>query len=162
RVLIVQGRWSESVQLLERVRPKLVSPPELVNQINIFLAQCYEQLDDSVQQRQAYERVIQRDPLSHVHVKGASVARLGLQRLRLLEAMRREQPDWEAVDNDLAKAEPGNTDSLLLRVESLAARDRIDEARKLLQERMQRDREQKQTVKVELYTALAALAERQG
>jgi tetratricopeptide (TPR) repeat protein len=165
RMHILHGRWADAAQLLERVRPRLTSPVELANHINLFLAQCYEQLDDPVQQRQAYERVVDQDPMSHIALKEAGLARLGRERLRLLEAMRGEQPDWKTVDEILARADhtdPEGTEVLLLRVESLAARERLEEARKLLQDRVQRERRNHRPVKVELYTALAALAERQG
>jgi tetratricopeptide (TPR) repeat protein len=71
RVDICRGNWSKAAQVLERVRPKLERSPEVTAQLNLYLGQCYEQLDDPIRRLGAYEQAVALDPQS-------VAARLGL------------------------------------------------------------------------------------
>jgi tetratricopeptide (TPR) repeat protein len=164
RLCLLDGRWTEAIQLLDRVQPQIKSPPDVVNQVQIFRAQCFEQLGDPVHQLEAYEQVVERDPLSGAELKAAAEARFGKTRLRFLQELRKDKADWKAFDEELARAagtQPNSLQLLLLRVEVLAARNQYAEARQLLLDRLEQERKGKKPP-VELYTALAALAEREN
>ncbi|MFL5244733.1 MAG: tetratricopeptide repeat protein [Gemmataceae bacterium] len=160
RRFLNQGRWVEAAQLLEKARPVLTAPPDLANQLNLYLAQCYEQLDDPIQQRIALGRILPRDPVLGTPLKGAQAARVALTRGLLLEALHDDHKDWKEVELallSLEKAQPQSIEPTLMRVEALAARDRFSEAHELLQKKIEQTPKQ-----IELYIALAAVAERQG
>ena len=53
RLLLQDRRWAEAVTLFEQVRPTLGTQPDLAEQINLYLGQCYEQLDEPGQMYKA-------------------------------------------------------------------------------------------------------------
>ncbi|HZT81556.1 MAG TPA: tetratricopeptide repeat protein, partial [Gemmataceae bacterium] len=156
-------------------------------QVNLHLGRCYKQLNEPARQVTAFERLVARSPgspaarlqLASAH---AAMGRLDealeqcrqalalpnappqaareYARLLIVRNLRHNRRDWDAVREALDRADradPGSTEVVLLRAEALAAQDRPDDARKLLEEA--RGRQPKQ---VALYAALAALADRRG
>jgi len=77
RLRLQERRWAEAAVLLERARPALENHREqrgLINQLDIFLGQCYEQLEEPGQMYAAYERVYNRDTNSSVALLGMGAA----------------------------------------------------------------------------------------
>jgi tetratricopeptide (TPR) repeat protein len=62
RLCICRDEWSKAAQILERVRPTLVGSPQLTMQIDLFLGECYEHLDQPAQRLAAYQRAVKDDP----------------------------------------------------------------------------------------------------
>jgi tetratricopeptide (TPR) repeat protein len=184
-----QGQWVEAARLFERTRGQLANladvPRELLRQVDLFLGQCYDQLDEPGLRSVAFSRVLEQDANSVTARLGKAEAQAALgrlddaldqyrklmelpdapgdgwvevARLTLLRNLQREQPDWREVDAALdkaAKAKPNAPDIVLLRAEALMAQDQPDRAEELLSRA--RDQEPKQTA---FWTALASLAER--
>jgi cellulose synthase operon protein C len=187
RILVCKGQWSEAARLLERTRPLLETSPQVTRQLDLFLGQCYEQLNDPAQQLTAYNRVLATDADSGPARMGAAAAlgalgrtgealaeyrqlvgqtnapagaRVELARLVLLEQLQSAEKDWQKVAKALNEAQevlPDSAEVVLLRVESLAAQNKWDAAAVLLADARQRNPE-----RVEYRTALAGLALRQG
>jgi tetratricopeptide (TPR) repeat protein len=64
RALLLQGRWSEAAGLLENTRPTMEhdrAAPGLLNQVDLYLAECYERLDQPEQRLAVYTRLIARE-----------------------------------------------------------------------------------------------------
>jgi tetratricopeptide (TPR) repeat protein len=64
RVLLLQGRWSEAAGLLENTRPTMEhdrAEPGMLNQVDLYLAECYERLDEPQQRLAVYDRLIARE-----------------------------------------------------------------------------------------------------
>ncbi len=193
RLLIHDGKWAAAAKVLERTRALVEAIPELtpdlemfLGQVDRFLGQCYEQLDDPGRQCAAYGRLVTHDPSASARLKLAA-AHWALGRLdeaidqyrqvlelptvpaatatefaRLLFArnLQRDKPDWEEVTQAIDKAEkaqPGSADVVLLRAEVYLAQNQALQARKLLEEA--RDRRPKQ---IDFWIALASLAESRG
>jgi tetratricopeptide (TPR) repeat protein len=71
RLLMTVKDWAKAAALLERARPALQSPPELTARVDLYMARCYQQLEEPKQALAAFQRVADWD--------GRSVAaRLGL------------------------------------------------------------------------------------
>src|SRR5205823_5782725 len=62
RLLVSRDRWADAAVLLLRVRPVLEKNRELGNQINLFLGQCYERLEEPVLMEDVYRRIADNDP----------------------------------------------------------------------------------------------------
>jgi tetratricopeptide (TPR) repeat protein len=89
RLLLNEGRWVEAAKLLENALPVMErdgANVSLLNQVDLYLAGCYEQLDEPARQREVYNRLIQReerhDPASPILTqayqgKAAALAALG-------------------------------------------------------------------------------------
>jgi len=187
RVLMLQDRWAEAARLLERTRPLVEILPELTRRVDLYLGQCYEQLHEPSLQLTAYNRALAYDPQSLPARLGLAsaqaavgrteeavsqyrqicaladvppAARLELARLLVLHNLQRGTSEWTQVEEALRKAEEAKADAttiLLLRVEALAAQDKLDDATRLLEKARQ-----EQPKEVGFWTALAALAERRG
>ncbi|HEY1861305.1 MAG TPA: tetratricopeptide repeat protein, partial [Gemmataceae bacterium] len=160
RLAMTRGKWPEAITLLETARPSLQFPADLANQVNLHLAHCYEQQDNIVDQRAAYERVILRDPQTGEILKAAGLAKAGLARLALQQHLKTGQGNDLDVQRALAEAGLAKSPSAelkLLSVEYLVALQKFDDARRLLQEARKEDPK-----KVEFAVALAVLAARQG
>jgi tetratricopeptide (TPR) repeat protein len=71
RIRIDEANWAEAARLLDRTRLQLVNAPELANQVDLLLAQCFEQLDDPTSRLSALGRIIGRD-------RSSVSARLGM------------------------------------------------------------------------------------
>jgi tetratricopeptide (TPR) repeat protein len=64
RMLLVQGRWSEAARILESALPLMERDGAtlgLLDQTDLYLAQCYEQTDAPEQRLKAYERIVARE-----------------------------------------------------------------------------------------------------
>jgi tetratricopeptide (TPR) repeat protein len=73
RLLIRRAEWARAVGLLEQARGELTRPPELASQVNLYLGQCYEQLEDPDRQLAAYRKAVTLDPSSMLaHFRFAS------------------------------------------------------------------------------------------
>jgi tetratricopeptide (TPR) repeat protein len=71
RLLLTREKWADAVVVLLRIRPVLEPNRELANQINLYLGECYEHLQELSHMEEAYKRVAEADPDS-------AVGRLGL------------------------------------------------------------------------------------
>jgi tetratricopeptide (TPR) repeat protein len=63
RRLFADGRWAEAARLLESTRPVMErdgAAPGLLDQVDQYLATCYEQTDEPGQQLAAYDRIVAR------------------------------------------------------------------------------------------------------
>lgn len=187
RLLKARQQWAEAVQLFERARPNLQTATELANQIDVFLAQCYEELGDPGQQYAAYKRLAERNP-------GSLQARLGMAQAaralgRLDEAMKlysdavqtpelppgvwsdhvrlaivkarttRNADDWKRVEQTLESA---RTRNLADEVELAVLQAEVFLAREDPAKARQvlEEAKQKHPDRVESWVALASLAER--
>jgi len=77
RLRLLERRWGDAATLLERARPILSSQVDsraLVNQVDIYLGQCYEQLEEPGQMFTAFRRVAEYDPNSPVALLGMGAA----------------------------------------------------------------------------------------
>jgi tetratricopeptide (TPR) repeat protein len=159
-LLMAQGDWKGAAQRLERARPLLLSPTELVNQLNLHLARCYEQDDKLPEQKAALERIIVRDPLTGVYLKAAGAAKAGLARLALMQQLKNGQVNDLDVTRALTEAGLAKApfaELQLMRVEYLVALQKFDDARALLQ-----DARKKDPKNIDFVVAIAVLAARQG
>jgi len=64
RLHIHDANWAAAARLLDRTRLQLANQPELSSQVDLLLAQCFEQLDDPAARLSALGRTISRDPTS--------------------------------------------------------------------------------------------------
>lgn len=187
RLLILGGRWSEAAQAFERLRPLLESKPELVENIDLFLAQCYAQLGEPLRQLAACQRALALNPKSVAARQGCvdacvalgrvdeafdqssaltkqsnagEVGWVQMARLSLLRNISQGRKDWREVEQALDQAEkaaPQSTDVVLLRVDLLTAQGRPAEARTSLQKA-----HEQQPRELRLLTALAEMTDRAG
>jgi tetratricopeptide (TPR) repeat protein len=75
RLLIHDGRWFEAARLLERVRGEIDNlAPDLLFQVNLYLAQCYGQLGDPAQQLEVSERLARNNPHSATALERLALA----------------------------------------------------------------------------------------
>jgi tetratricopeptide (TPR) repeat protein len=187
RVLMIQDRWAEAARLLERTRPLVEILPDLTRRVDLYLGQSYEQLHEPSLQLTAYSRALAYDPESLPARLGLAsaqaavgrtdeaighyrricalptapaAARLELARLLVLHNLQRGESKWQQVEEALQKAENAKADATqltLLRVEILAAQNKLEEATRLLEKSRQESPKE-----VPFWTALAVLAERRG
>jgi cellulose synthase operon protein C len=191
RIFMGKEDWSEAAKLLERANLILGQNPvankELLVQANLFLGQCYEQLNEPTRQLAAFERVVQRDPSVVAGRLGRAAAqrslgRLGesikeyqditrltptsadrwleLARLRMETLLLQGHGDWKEVDLALNKAEEIEKDSaevVILRAQALMAQKQASAAEDLLQKACSR-----QPKHVLFPLALAEIARHQG
>jgi len=187
RLRMAELRWSEAARILEQVRPLLEVSPELIEQVDLQLGQCYERLNEPAAQLAAYGRVLARNAASLPARLGMAAAQAALGRgddaleqyrqvmnlpgasatgwieIARLSIWRNQQTgknDWQEVENVLKQAEkalPEAVEIPLLRAEALVSQHQVEQARQVLVEA--RDRRPQQ---VELWTALATLADKSG
>src|SRR5262249_46448535 len=81
RLLMPGRRWNDAAALLEGARRARVGQVDLVTQMNLYLGQCYEQLEDPEQTVGAYQEVVKADPGSVVGHLGMGAARWSQGRL---------------------------------------------------------------------------------
>src|SRR5262249_54011728 len=81
RLHVHQRRWAEAAALFEHARTLLGSQPDLAVQVNLYLGQCYEQLEEPSQMLSAYQRVVELDPDSVQALVGLATAEWAMQRL---------------------------------------------------------------------------------
>ncbi len=63
RTLLGQGRWPEAARLLENTRPVMErdgAAAGLLDQVDLYLAACYEQMDEPAQRLASFERITAR------------------------------------------------------------------------------------------------------
>jgi tetratricopeptide (TPR) repeat protein len=179
-------QWLRAATALERTQAHLSPWPDLVRDCNLLLGRCWEQLGDAERQQAAYRRVVKADPLSVPGCLGLGaalealgkteealqvyqrilpkqpevaiiVARLALLRNLTLPAKER---DWKGVEELLRQADRASPNSAVvatLRAEMLAARGRLDQAVKEIQDACKQRPEE-----VGLWAALASLESRRG
>jgi tetratricopeptide (TPR) repeat protein len=187
RVQMSKENCSAAAKGFERVRPLFEVSPDLLEQVDLYLGQCYEHLGEPPSQLAAFGRVLARDPSSLPARLGLAAAQAALgrsdealehyrqamklpgapptgwieiARLAIVGNRPNDQQDWKQVEEALDRAEKARPDAIevpLLRAEALVAQGRLDQAREVLTKA--RNREPKQ---VEFWTALAALAEKEG
>jgi tetratricopeptide (TPR) repeat protein len=75
RMLVFDGRWSEAARRFERARALLAAQPDLANQADLYLGQCYYQLGEYTQMYNAFKRVFDWDPTSAPAQMGMAAAR---------------------------------------------------------------------------------------
>ena len=92
RVLICKGQWPEAVRLLERARPQLEGSPQLTRQVDLFLGQCYERLEQAGQMFAAYEAAAKSNPDSVPALLGMAAAQWSQGKLD--EAMAKYRLAW--------------------------------------------------------------------
>jgi tetratricopeptide (TPR) repeat protein len=143
RIDISRGRWARAARSLERIRPKLERSPELAAQLDLYLGQCYEQLEDPIRRLGAYQQATAHDPQStsarlrlaaahwamgHLDLAlkeyreaarlpdAAITADAWAQYVRLLIARGQQQSDvdWKEVEAALKKAETSHPGALEL------------------------------------------------
>ncbi len=189
RLLLAEHKPAEAVRLLERARPTLTGTPDVAEQIDLALGRAYEALNDPARQAEAYARLVGRAPRSLAALAGlaraeaarghleAAVARyreaaalpgappeahFDLVRLLIVRNLESDHPDWDAVEEALRgaeKASPGSPDVALLRSDVLAARQKLADARRVLEAASAADADYKHPA---LRLALAGVLARLG
>jgi tetratricopeptide (TPR) repeat protein len=161
RRLICLQEWARAVRRFEAIRAKMEVFPGLALQIDLFLGQCYEHLDDPGRRLVAYERAVKRNPRSAQALAGLAAvqAALGhtddaLDQYKRLTALRdapasawaeyarfliqrnrqSPEPDWPAVNEVLnrARGKVHPIELVLLQAEALSAQGQGEAAELLL------------------------------
>ncbi len=187
QVLFRRKKWAEAIQQIEMARAVLKSVPRLTVPLNTMLAECYshmgsdEQRLDALRQaadgdqapasaRVEFARALGRagkldqavDVLSPL-VAGKPELRLDLVALLIQKASRPPSVArlWQDAERQLRAAEKAVPDAVerltLLKVDMLAAQDRLDDARTLLVSAQAKDPRNPR-----YRLALARLTQRQG
>jgi tetratricopeptide (TPR) repeat protein len=89
RLLFGKEDWSNAARLLENVRG-LIGPPsdankELLVQVELYLGQCYDQLNEPTRQLAAFQRATELNPKSEAALLGLAAAQRALGRTRAAE-----------------------------------------------------------------------------
>ena len=74
RLLVARRKWADAKSRLETVRPLVLGSPELVRQVDLYLAQCHAQLDEPDAQLDVNRRVLSEDPTSLAARAGTAAA----------------------------------------------------------------------------------------
>lgn len=74
RLLVAQGKWADAKTKLEAVRPMVITSPELVRQVDLYLGQCHAQLQEFDEQLDVNRRVLADDPGSLAARAGTAAA----------------------------------------------------------------------------------------
>src|SRR5262249_49821944 len=142
--------------------PLLEVSPELVEQVDLQLGRCYENLNEPAAQLAAYGRVVARNPESTLARAGMAIAQtalghgddaleqyrqlmklpgassrgwIELARLAIGRIHQTGKGDWKEVEQSLASAEKANPEAVeipLLRAETMVAQGKLDHARDVL------------------------------
>ncbi len=78
RLLVQRNQWRQAASILRRVRPQLVSSPDLGVSLSLLLAECSGRLGDADQELEAYQGAVIAGPRSsaaHVGLGAALLAR---------------------------------------------------------------------------------------
>jgi len=186
-ILVRRKNWSQAVPTIKMARAVLGADRRLIVKLDLMLAECYGHLGSDQQRLDALQKVVEGDPsLESIRIELAqAMGRSGnldqaivilspladrrpelrpdLVRLLIQKASRqpRGEQDWREAEGRLREAEkalPHAVESLtLLRVDMLAAQDRLDDARSLLAAALARD---PRNLRYRL--TLARLTQRQG
>src|SRR5271157_2385517 len=187
KILYQRKRWAEAIPRLETARAVLKSLPQFAEPLNLMLAECYSRVGSDEQRMDALRQAAEGDraPESTRIEFGQALARAGkldqalttliplagskpelrldIARLIIQKTIRqpRDQQNWQEVERSLRAAEktlPQAVEPLtLLRVDMLAARDRLEDARSLLAAAQAKDPQN-----LQYRLALARLTQRQG
>lgn len=153
RLVLLEHRWSDAADLLEEVRPALVTQHDLTAQINRCLGKAYEQLGKAGPMFEAYQRLADLDPYSTIaqigmaraewmlghldkaaklfhqlHAGGRMPSKLYLDytRLEIQRQGQEQRPDWVGVEklmNLTEKLNPQAVETTLLRAQLSLASD---------------------------------------
>jgi tetratricopeptide (TPR) repeat protein len=187
-ILVAKGEWRKAIEKLEATAPLLEDSTELQIRSRLLLGHCYEELGDLDQELIAYgqakkldavrlparfglaavlarsgrfEEAIEEYQKAMQFPKAPAIGWVILARTMILHNLRvvPSQRHWEQIEQILAKvpAAPDGIEMPLLHAEVLAGQKKFGEARSLLEKARV-----KKPKSVELWTALAALAEREG
>jgi len=74
RLLVARQRWPQALQKLEQIRPLAAGLNDLTRQIDLYLGQCHEQLQEFDQQLEINRRILVDDPTSLAAKVGAAAA----------------------------------------------------------------------------------------
>ena len=187
KILYQRKQWAEAIPRLETARAVLKSLPQLAVPLSLMLAECYSHVGSDEQRMDALRQAVEgvRAPESTRIEFGRSLARSGkldqalttliplagskpelrldLVRLLIQKTIRQpgDQRNWQEVERYLREAEkalPQAVEPLtFLRVDMLAARDHLEDARSLLASAQAKDPRN-----LPYRLALARLTQRQG
>ena len=179
--------WEKAIGKLEMARAVLGSEPRLMARIDLMLADCHGRLGEDEQRLEALRRVAEGTvgsdsaglALAQALVRSGKLDqavtvflplaarrpewRLDLVRLLIQRTIRqpRDQQDWLEVERQLSEAERAPAQAaeplVLLRLDMLAARNRLEEARDLLKKVLE-----KEPRNLRYRLALARLTQREG
>lgn len=187
RALMKEGNWRAASEMLEDVRALVVRSPDTIQQVDLFLGECYSRLKDE-RALVAYRRAVNADPLNvrarHGLAAGLLAAGRSDDAVRELEQMMRlpEPPaegwtlltkaivlrnlgapgvrrSWDDANRYLELAAKAAPDSV--EVPLLRAEVLTGEG-KLAEARQLLEKELKGRDRIEFRAALAALAAREG
>ena len=74
RTLVAERKWAEAKAKFEQVRPLVAGSPEMVRQVDLYLGQCYAQLDEYDSQLDVNRRILSDDPTSLAARAGTATA----------------------------------------------------------------------------------------
>jgi tetratricopeptide (TPR) repeat protein len=183
RLLIARQQWAEAARKLDTAQRGL---PAFASQIDHMLARCYQELNQHDQRVAVCTRLVRRNPqsvnallalIAALQAKGditealrwtRELEKLGgappdmwTDRIQLEVVRARQSNDWSDVEkllDELSKGgHAGEVELDILRAEVQTAQGKPDEARKTLEQARTRH-----PARVEPWTALAALAQRQN
>src|SRR5271157_2273740 len=187
KILYQRKRWAEAIPRLETARAVLKSLPQFAEPLNLMLAECYSRVGSDEQRMDALRQAAEDDlapestriefaqALARAGKLGQAITtliplaesktelRLDLVRLLIEKTIRQpeDQRNWQEVEQYLREAEkalPQAVEPLtFLRVDMLAARDRLEDARSLLASAQAKDPRN-----LPYRLALARLTQRQG
>src|SRR5262249_48197912 len=172
--------------------PAFQQQPQLLRQVDLFLGQCYQNLDEPGRQLAAFSRVVAKEPTSEAALLGMLTAYWALGRTedalaqaqQLMSLPRPPDQGWldiarvflqrhdprdakkaEAIAFVLQKAaekQPGSVDVLLTQFDAVAPRDDLDREALDKLAKALAEAKNQQPKRAEVWVALAALAERRG
>ncbi len=186
RRFMAREEWREAIDVFFTTAPLLFAEPALQRQVNLMLADCYGKVGDTDKQYEVFRQMsvsaeedlsvrVQlarslesqgkfQEALEQYRLEPQRSAEVLISIARMLIILNLQKPSdqrtWDEIETALAEAAAEDSDEIrvpLLRAEVLVARDRSDEARQLLEEARDAKRD-----RIELWTALVTLAERQN
>ena len=187
QILYQRKQWAEAIPQIETARAVLRSVPRLAAPLNLMLAECYSHVGADEQRLDALRQAAEGDrALESARIEfGRALARAGKldEAVAVLSPLAERKPElrldlvsiliqkasraprdprtWQDVERHLREAEkalPQSVEPLtLLRVDMLAAQDRLEDARSLLASAQAKD---PRNLRYRL--ALARLTQRQG
>ena len=187
QILYQRKQWAEAIPRLEAARTVLRSVPRLAGPLNLMLVECYSRVGADEQRLDALRQAAEGDrALESTRIEfGRALARAGKldEAVAVLSPLAERKPElrldlvsifiqkasraprdprtWQDVERRLREAEkalPQAVEQLtLLRVDMLAARDRLEDARSLLAAAQAKDPRN-----LQYRLALARLTQRQG
>jgi tetratricopeptide (TPR) repeat protein len=188
RIAYAEGRWLKAAQAFGELRERFARQPEVLKRLDYWRGHCYRQMGDLGKQLAIWQEARRIDPgwmpLRKGVIRGLislgntdealeelrqlqKLARTGpedglaLAQLLILKAIGLEKPKqpWEEVEailGRIARQSPDCVDVPILRAEVLVAQNRAEAAETLL-----RGAQARFASHVEVWLALAALAQRQ-